>query len=232
MPARGRSNLLIPMDMSLHESIAETLDGLLAGLAAREPGALDALIRATQHDLRRIAHRERQAMGGGETLSTTALVNEAYLKLRRAEHPGLADRVHFFSLVARAMRQILIDHARSRLAEQRRMREIARELHDRPQEEAADLARLLEIDSALDELEQINARLAQVVMYRYFAGYSAQETADLLDVTVRTVNRDWHKARTWLTLALEARLGIGGGGDAMPDDAAEAATDPHAPERT
>lgn len=199
--------------------------------AAGEPEPLDKLLPLVYSDLRRLARAQRRQMEPGETLSTTALVNEAYLKLRRADHPGLADRTHFFSLVARAMRQILIDHARSRLAEQRRMREIARELHDRPQEDAKDLARLLEIDSALDELEHINARLAQVVMYRYFAGYSAQETADLLDVTVRTVNRDWHKARTWLTLALEARLGIGGG-DTVSDDAAEPAPERHDTERT
>lgn len=173
--------------------------------AAGEPEPLDRLLPLVYADLRRLARAQRRQMEPGETLSTTALVNEAYLKLRRADHPGLADRVHFFSLVARAMRQILIDHARSRLAEQRRMREVERELRDRPHEDAAELARLLEIDSALDELEQLNPRLAQVVLYRYFAGYSAQETADLLEVTVRTVNRDWHKARTWLTLALEAR---------------------------
>ena len=160
------------------------------------------------------ALKQRGELQPGETLSTTALVNEAYLKLRRAEHPGLADRVHFFSLVARAMRQILIDHARSRLADQRRMREVERELRDRPQEDAAELARLLEIDSALDDLEQLQPRLAQVVLYRYFAGHSPQETADLLGVTVRTVNRDWHKARAWLALALDAKQG-----DATPPEA-------------
>ena len=105
------------------------------------------------------------------------------------------------------MRQILIDHARSRLAEARRMQEVERELRDRPQEDAADLARLLELDSALDELEKIQPRLAQVVIYRYFAGYTPTETAELLDVTERTVNRDWHKAQAWLMLALEPRAG-------------------------
>ena len=185
---------------------------------AGEPEPLDKLLPLVYSDLRRLARAQRRQMEPGETLSTTALVNEAYLKLRRADHPGLADRTHFFSLVARAMRQILIDHARSRLAEQRRMREVERELRDRPFEDASDLARLLEIDSALDELEQLHPRLAQVVLYRYFAGYSPQETADLLDVNVRTVNRDWHKARTWLTLALEARLGIVADGAATPDD--------------
>jgi len=191
-----------PPDPSRHDALGQ-ITQILA--AAGEPEPLDKLLPLVYSDLRRLARAQRRQMEPSDTLSTTALVNEAYLKLRRAEYPGLADRIHFFSLVARAMRQILIDHARSHLAEQRRMREVARELHDRPHEDAAELARLLEIDSALDELEQLQPRLAQVVLYRYFAGHSPQETADLLEVTVRTVNRDWHKARAWLALALEAK---------------------------
>lgn len=171
--------------------------------AAGEDNPLDALMPLVHADLRRLARAQRRQMDSGETLSTTALVNEAYLKLRRVDYPGLEGRAHFFSLVARAMRQILIDHARSQLAEQRRMREVKHELDARPFEDAVELARLLEVDSALNELEREQPRLAQVVLYRYFAGYTPQETADLLDVHVRTVTRDWHKARAWLMLALE-----------------------------
>lgn len=171
--------------------------------AAGETHPLDVLMPLVHQDLRRLARSQRRRLEPDETLCTTALVNEAYLKLRRADHPGLEGRVHFFSLVARAMRQILIDHARSRLAEARRLREIKRDLDARPFEDASELARLLEVDSALDELERHEPRLAQVVLYRYFAGYSPQETADLLGVHVRTVNRDWHKARAWLMLALD-----------------------------
>lgn len=170
-------------------------------------------------DLRRLARAQRRQMASGETLSTTALVNEAYLKLRRADYPGLEGRAHFFSLVARAMRQILIDHARSRLAEHRRMREVERELDARPFEDAVDLVRLLEVDSALHELEKHQPRLAQVVLYRYFAGYSPQETADLLDVHVRTVNRDWHKARAWLMLSLDPVDPVDPADPADPDSA-------------
>ncbi|MCX7556172.1 ECF-type sigma factor [Xanthomonadaceae bacterium JHOS43] len=194
-----------------HRSIVTTLaenDDPVARItqilaAAGEANPLDVLMPVVHADLRRLARAQRRQMEPGETLSTTALVNEAYLKLRRADYPGLEGRAHFFSLVARAMRQILIDHARSRLAEQRRMQEIGRELEARPFEEASELARLLEVNSVLDELERTQPRLAQVVLYRYFAGYTPQETADLLDVHVRTVTRDWHKARAWLMLALE-----------------------------
>jgi len=163
-------------------------------------------------DLRRLARAQRNRMEPGETLSTTALVNEAYLKLRRADYPNLQNREHFFSLVARAMRQILIDHARTRLSERRRMDAVRIELEDRPETDAAELQRLLEIDSAVTELEKEHPRLAQVVMFRYFAGYSAGETAALLDVTERTVNRDWQKARAWLGMALEQRAAEGDAG--------------------
>jgi RNA polymerase sigma factor (TIGR02999 family) len=179
--------------------------------AAGEENPLDKPLPLVHSDLRRLARAQRRQMEPGETLSTTALVNEAYLKLRRADYPGLANRAHFFSLVARAMRQILIDHARSRLADARRMLEVERELRDRPQEEAADLARLLEVDSALNELEKAHPRLAQVVMYRYFAGHSATETADLLEITERTVNRDWHKARAWLALNMTPEHAVDSG---------------------
>lgn len=175
--------------------------------AAGEASPMDALMPLVHQDLRRLARAQRRQMEPGETLSTTALVHEAYLKLRRANFPGIEGRAHFFALVARAMRQILIDHARSRLAEARRMREIKRDLDERPQDDAAGLARLLEVDSALDALEQEHPRLAQVVLYRYFAGYSPQETAELLGVHLRTVTRDWHKARAWLMLALEQHNG-------------------------
>jgi len=176
--------------------------------AAGDPNPLDTLLPLVHSDLRRLARAQRRQMQPGETLSTTALVNEAYIKLRRADYPGLANRAHFFSLVARAMRQILIDHARSKLAEAKRMQHVERELRDKPVEDARELARLLEIDSALDELEKISPRLAQVVLYRYFAGHSAAETAELLEVTERTVNRDWQKARAFLSLALEQAMDV------------------------
>lgn len=173
--------------------------------AAGDANPLDTLMPLVHADLRRLARAQRSRMEPGETLSTTALVNEAYLKLRRADYPNLQDREHFFSLVARAMRQILIDHARSRLSERRRIDVVRIELEERPETDAIELQRLLEIDSAVSELEKQHPRLAQVVMFRYFAGYSAAETAGLLDVTERTVNRDWQKARAFLAMLLEQR---------------------------
>lgn len=191
-------------ELSQPNSDANPLDQLAAILAAAgEQHPLDKLMPYVHADLRRLARAQRRRMVSGETLSTTALVNEAYLKLRRADYPGLADRTHFMALVARAMRQVLIDHARSRMAERERLAYIEVELNAKPEEDADDFARLLELDAAMTELDRHSPRLAEVVLYRYFAGYSVQETAELLGVTVRTVNRDWHKAQAFLMLALQ-----------------------------
>jgi len=186
------------------EDAADPLDQLATLLAAAgEANPLDKLMPYVHADLRRLARSQRRKMMTGDTLSTTALVNEAYLKLRRADYPGLVDKNHFMALTARAMRQILIDHARSRLSDANRMIEVERELKEKPFEEAEDFARLVELDTALKELGEHSPRLADMVLYRYFAGYSVQETAELLGVTVRTVNRDWHKAQAWLLMALD-----------------------------
>lgn len=202
------------MDRIVDDSPLGQITAILA--AAGDPNPLDSLLPLVHGDLRRLARAQRRQMEPGETLSTTALVNEAYLKLRRADYPNLANRAHFFSLVARAMRQILIDHARSRLAEAKRMQHVQRELDEKPGEDARELARLLEVDSALTELEKVQPRLAQVVLYRYFAGYSASETAELLEVTERTVNRDWQKARAFLSIALDQPMGEDADGSAPP----------------
>lgn len=188
----------------LSPDTADPLDRLADILrAAGETHPLDVLMPHVHADLRRLARSQRRRLGGGETLSTTALVNEAYLKLRRADYPGLVDRTHFLALVARAMRQVLIDHARSRLAEKQRLAHIEIELESKSQDDADDYARLVELDAAVKELETQSPRLADVVLYRYFAGYSVQETAELLGVTVRTVNRDWHKAQAFLLMSLQ-----------------------------
>jgi RNA polymerase sigma factor (TIGR02999 family) len=188
------------MDLPLQQSIAETLDALLGRLAASEPGALDALVAATQRDLRRIAHRERLAIGGGETLSTTALVNEAYLKLAGSRLPADVDRRLFFGAAARVMRQVLVDHARAAHALKRGSGAVHESLSaaagvPAPETRADDL---LALDQALDGLAQANARAAEVVGLRYFAGLGDAEIAGLLGVDESTVRRDWIKARGWL----------------------------------
>jgi RNA polymerase sigma factor (TIGR02999 family) len=195
---------LVSLESPLQQAIAETIEGLLSRLGASEPGALDALMRATQQDLRRIAHRERAALTGGETLSTTALVNEAYLKLAGSRLPADVDRRLFFSAAARVMRQVLVDHARAAHANKRGSGVLHESLSaaanlPSPEVFATDV---LDLNDALDGLTAANARAAEVVSLRYFAGLSDLEIARLLGVDESTVRRDWLKARGWLFLRL------------------------------
>jgi RNA polymerase sigma factor (TIGR02999 family) len=152
-------------------------------------------------DLQRLAHRVRLRTGPpSETLRTTALVHEAYLKLAR--HGGFRDRGHFLATAALAMRQVLITHARGRLTGKRGggispvPLELVEGILAVPEE------RIVELDDALQELEQRHPRLVRVIECRYFAGYSEAETAEALGVTERTVQRDWVKAKALLYEAL------------------------------
>lgn len=159
----------------------------------------DQLIAALHADLRRVARRERFRLGAGATLCTTALVNEAWLKLRSMD--GCNDRVHFMRTAAMAMRQVIINDAQARCASKRNHGLAALPIDEVPEhEQPGDVVEtdLLALDDALRTLEQLSPRLAQVVECRYFAGYSEAETALAMGVTDRTVRRDWVKARAWL----------------------------------
>ncbi len=203
---------MIGIDPSLHPAIIETLDGLIVRLASREPGALDALVAATQRDLRRIAHRERLAGDAGETLSTTALVNEAYLKLAGSRLPADVDRRLFFGAAARTMRQVLVDHARAARAQKRGGGALHESLSAAESVAAAEADRedLLALDAALDALADANPRAADVVQLRYFAGLGDVEIGALLGIEESTVRRDWIKARGWLFQRLADRPDGGG----------------------
>ena len=170
--------------------------------------AADRLFPLVYEELRRIAHRQLRRERTGHTLGTTALVNEAYLKLVDITRVEWRDRVHFLSMAARAMRRILVDHARQHCAE-RRGRGVAPlaldEANELPVEAQAD--ELVALDDALTRLGELSPRLVQVVEYRFFAGMSEEETAEALSLTTRTVRRDWVKARGWLRQALDAADG-------------------------
>lgn len=159
--------------------------------------AAEELLPLFYEDVRRIARRERRARGGGETLQTTALIHEAYLKLRNS--PGFNDRSHFLGAAALAMRHVLVNYARDRVAAKRGggavmlPLEAATDVGLPPSEQA-----LLDVNEAVARLAQLSPRLAQVVTCRFFAGYGDEETAAALGLTDRTVRRDWAKARAWL----------------------------------
>ena len=170
---------------------------LFARARAGQQEAVDALVPHLYDELRRLAHA-KLARRSGETLSTTELVHETYLRLADAPGATWKDRAHFFALASRAMRFVLIDLARARQAEKRgggQARVTLEELDvgkaDRPEE-------LLAIDEAMAALERVSPRLAAIVQYRFFGGMSHEEIAEVVNVSVPTVKRDWARARAWL----------------------------------
>ena len=175
-------------------------DSLLRGAREGSKEAMDQLFAIAYDELRRIAHRVRE--GRDETLSTTALVHEAYLKLLPARIPA-NDAVHFKRLIARAMRDVLVDAARRSGAQKRGGRDIAITLDDEVQAMAIKSAELLELEEALVQLEAVDKRRAAVVECRFFGGLDIDETAAALDLSTATVKRDWRVARAWLAQALQ-----------------------------
>ena len=166
-------------------------------------GALSKLVPLVYNDLRRIARGQMRGQGRGASLDTGALVHEAYVKLVDQQKAGWNDRRHFFAVAAMAMRQIVVDHARRRSRQKRGGGEAAVTLDDPMDPAGRSLEDVLALDQALERLSEIDQRLVRVVECRYFAGLSEQETAEALDVSVRTVQREWFKARAWLRSQLE-----------------------------
>jgi len=169
-----------------------------------------ALMPLMYQDLKRIARRERQRVRAGATLQTTALIHEAYLKLERLA--SFNDDEHFLRACALAMRHILVNHARDRMAQKRGGGAANISLDDAPEISGAPDEMILRINDALVSLAELSPRLAQVVECRFFAGYDDAETARALTLTDRTVRRDWVKARAWL------RRELGAGGDDVLED--------------
>ena len=179
---------------AMHETPpADLLDALRSG--RRE--SLDALTALLYKELREIAHRHRSHEPDG-TLATTALVHEAYLQLVDQSRASWNDRAHFLALAAVVMRHILIDRARSRLANKRGGANEVVTLDDDTVASDERPASLLRIHDALDRLALVDERLARVVECRFFGGLTHEEIAVALGVTVRTVERDWAKARVLL----------------------------------
>ena len=174
------------------------LTELLSDWQQGDQTALNRLTPMVYDELRRIAHRYVQRERNGHTLGTTALVNEAYLRLAGQKKIEWQNRAHFFAVTAQVMRHILIDHARRRQyakhggdARQVSLEEAETMSHERAGE-------LLALDEALDELAKLDARKSRVVELRYFGGLGLEETANVLDVSVMTVRRDWRAAKAWL----------------------------------
>ena len=178
---------------------------LLIELRDGDRDALDRLFPIVYAELHRIAHAQLGRERDGHTLSATALVHEAYFKLVDVTRVEWRDRTHFLSMAARAMRRILIDYARMQ-GRLRRGGDHQRVTLDDGVIAAADQQAdtLLALDIALEQLGQLNERLARLVECRFFGGLTEEDTAAVLGVNVRTVRRDWVKARGWLERALSS----------------------------
>ncbi|WP_018971372.1 ECF-type sigma factor [Rudaea cellulosilytica] len=162
-----------------------------------DAAALQQLFVAVYDELKTLAHRQL-ARGAGATIDTTGLVHETYLKLVVPDALKLHDRGHFFATAARAMRQIVIDHARRRHADKRGGALQAVTLVDDLDGAGLDPETLIHLDAALTRLAAMEPALAELVELRFFAGLSVEQVAELRDVAPRTVIRDWRRARAFL----------------------------------
>lgn len=181
------------------ETTAEEVTALLRDVKNGDRGAFDQLLPKVYGELRRVAERQLWRERQGHTLRATALVHEVYLKLVDQAQVEWQGRAHFLAVSARAMRQILIDHARRKAAE-KRGGDWERTTLGSGEGFGVEMSMedLLTLDQALDDLEKLEPRLRQVVEYRFFGGMTEQQIAEVLGVTTRTVQRDWVKARAWL----------------------------------
>ena len=179
---------------------------LLRRWSQGDKAALDSLMPLVYDDLRRLANFYLQQEGNARTLQSTALVHEVYLRLCGQQDPAWVNRAHFFAVAAKMIRRILVDHAREKSAVKR-----GGEMQPRPLDEELTIPARSEIDlvalnQALDDLAALDARKAQVVEMRFFAGLAAKDIATVLGVTEPTVRRDWTIARAWLYRRLQGEV--------------------------
>lgn len=182
---------------------AGEISRLLRAVEREEEGAFDALVELVYDDLLEIARRHLRREAPGHTLDTAAVLHEAYLRLASSVEGPWEDRTHFFATASRVMRHLLVDHARKRRAKKRGDEAVQvslrEELADAPGPSPIDL---LALHEALEGLEEKNGRMARVVECRFFGGLTVRETAEALGMSVRSVERDWTRARAHLYLAL------------------------------
>lgn len=184
---------------------SQNITRLLTAIGEGDHAAFDQLMPLVYSELHQIARRQMRRLWPGQTLDTTGLVHEAYIRLIDQKQASWHDRDHFFSIVACSMRQILVNYAVHKQTEKRGGGQAPVEFDEMkmsvsvPEPET----RLLELDAALKRLEELDSRLPRVVECRFFAGLTQEETARALGVTERTVRRDWQRARAWLQEELD-----------------------------
>ena len=171
---------------------------LLVAWSRGDQTALDRLIPLVAAELHRLAHRYMRREPAGQTLQTTALVNEAYLRLVDASQVAWQDRAHFFAVSANLMRRILVDFARARDYQKRGGGEVTISLDEARVSVPPPSAGVIALDEALENLAGFDPRAARVVELRYFGGLTVEETAEVIGASPRTVKREWAAAKNWL----------------------------------
>jgi len=171
---------------------------LLAAWSDGDKTALDKLVPLVYQELRRLARNHMRRERAGHPLQTTALVNEAYLRLVDQRHVKWQNRSHFFAIAAQAMRRILVSMARARSAARRGGNEQPISLDEVAVVSPNRSSQLVALDDALQTLAALDARQSQVVEMRFFGGLNVEETAEVLSVSSETVMRDWKRAKAWL----------------------------------
>lgn len=193
------------MSLSVTTPPEQDITQILKASRRGDEGALARLLPLVYEDLRRIARAQLGRVGANSSLDPTDLVHEAYFKLVDPERASYQDRRHFFGIASRAMRQVLVDHARfrSRLKRGGGRRRVT--LDDVHLAVSAEAEQLLELDEALSRLGERDPRLVRVVECRFFLGLSERETAEALGISERTVQRDWRRAKAWLRVTMGRR---------------------------
>jgi RNA polymerase sigma factor (TIGR02999 family) len=182
----------------------EDVTGLLTAWSRGDRAALDRLLPLVERELKLLAHRYLRRERDSHTLQTTALVNEAYVRLAGQEKPRWQSRAHFYGIAALLMRRILVDHARSVSYAKRGGGVPQVSLDESCVVSAGRAAELVALDDALSALARVDERKSRVVELRYFGGLSVQETAEVLGVHPDTVTREWRRAKSFLRRELEA----------------------------
>jgi RNA polymerase sigma-70 factor, ECF subfamily len=180
----------------------EELTQFLVAWSAGDENALEQLVPLVYSDLRRIAERQLRKEPDNQTLQTTALVNEAYLRLASGRPLNWQNRAHFFAVAARVMRHILVDLARARKRERRGNGAPVLSLNEELVFSPSRAAELLALDDALSDLAKVDERKSRLVEMRFFAGLGVNEIAEVLKISPETVTREWKRARAWLYVQL------------------------------
>jgi len=192
----------------------DTVTRLIRGMGDGEAGATEALFEVVYDELRAIASRQFAGERAGHTLQATALVHEAFLKLVDQPNVGELGRREFFGAASRAMRRILIDHARASKRLKRGGGQRAHALeHDPPDPNELDQVDLLTLDEALDELGREDERKSRLVELRFFGGLTMEQAGEVLGISRATADREWRVARAWLAARLRPEETGGGGHD-------------------